>query len=72
MDERDIIATIAEEYEDSYTGNKVQGVGIVVDEKLKELLDKIIAQNSIFTSYKEVLTEAIYKGLYDIINSTEE
>lgn len=72
MDERDIINTIEEEYEDSYTGNKVQGVGVIIDEKLKCLLDKIIAENDIFTSYSEVISEAIYQGLYDIINYTEE
>ncbi|MGL5635134.1 MAG: hypothetical protein ACRCX8_17475 [Sarcina sp.] len=72
MDERDIINTIIEEYEDSYTGNKVQGVGIVVDEKFKELLDKIIAKNDIFNSYSDVIQEAIYQGLYDIINYIDE
>ena len=68
MNDRDIIILVKEEYQNNNTEEKVPGVGIVIDEELRRLMDIIIGKSPLYNSYDEVVKEALYEGLLKIIN----
>lgn len=68
MSDREMIVTIEEEYKDNVTEVNVPGVGIVIDGKLRKLMDIIIEASPYYNNYEELVREAVYQGLLKIIN----
>ena len=68
MDDRDMIVLVSEEYQNNSTEQKVPGVGVVIDEKLKRLMDIIIESTTEYSTYNDLVKEALYQGLLKIIN----
>ena len=68
MTDRDTIVIVDEEYNISNTEEKVQGCSVIIDGPLKRVLDKMLCNNQQFASYSELIKEAIYLGLIEIIN----
>lgn len=63
------ISIISEEFENEKTGEKVEGVTIMVDGVLKEFLDIIKAQKPQYENNVSVIQDALMKGLESIKNS---
>ena len=68
MDDRDMIVLVSEEYQNNSTEQKVPGVGVVIDEKLKRLMDIIIESTTEYSTYNDLVKEALYQGLLKLIN----
>lgn len=62
------VAIFSEEYVNDKTGDKAQGITIVVDGKLKEVFDLIIMKESKYQNYIEIVRDALFDGISSIIN----
>lgn len=62
------VAIFSEEYVNDKTGDKAQGITIVVDGKLKEVFDLIIKKVSKYQNYTEIVRDALFKGISFIID----
>jgi len=62
------ISIISEEFENEKTGEKVEGITIMVDGILKELLDILKVQNPQYENNVSVIQDALIKGL-EVIKS---
>lgn len=60
------ITILNEEFENGVTGDNVQGITIIVDGKLKEILDLLI-NNHNYQNYTEIVRDAFFEGLNSII-----
>lgn len=63
------VTIISEEFENEKTGEKVEGITIMVDGILKEFLDIIKAQKPQYKNNVNVIQDALMKGLEMIKNS---
>lgn len=63
------ITIISEEFENEKTGEKVEGVTIMVDGILKEFMDIIKAQNPQYENNVSVIQDALMQGFEVIKNS---
>lgn len=54
---------ILEEDFQSETGEKVKGVTIIIDGKFKQVLDTIIKCDNNYTSYLDIISAALVKGV---------
>ena len=57
---------MAEEFENEKTGERVEGITIMVDGMLKEVMDIIKSKDSKYQTTVEVIQDALMKGLEDI------
>lgn len=60
------ISILAEEFENEKTGERVEGITIMVDGMLKEVMDIIKSKDSKYQTTVEVIQDALMKGLEDI------
>lgn len=65
--ESNTVTILNEEFENDKTGEKVQGITIIVDGKLKEVLDLLIKKNSSYKNYTEIVRDAVFKGINTMI-----
>lgn len=63
------VTIISEEFENEKTGEKVEGITIMVDGVLKEFLDIIKTQKPQYENNVNVIQDALMKGLEVIKNS---
>jgi len=56
------ITLLNEEFENEKTGEKIQGITVIVDGKLKEVMDILITQNR-YDIYTEIVKEALFEGI---------
>lgn len=63
------ISIISEEFENEKTGEKVEGITIIVDGVFKEFLDIIKAQKPRYKDNVSVIQDALMQGLETIKNS---
>ncbi|MGL5068739.1 MAG: hypothetical protein ACRC6T_13160 [Sarcina sp.] len=68
MDDRDMIIIMDEEYNIAETEELVQASSIVIDGPLKSVMDKILNNNINLECYNDLIKEALYRGLIEIIN----
>lgn len=57
------VTILNEEFQNDKTGEKVQGITIIIDGKLKEVLDVFMKNNSDYKSYTEIVQDAFFKGI---------
>lgn len=69
MSDRDTIIIMDEEYNIGDTDETVQGASIVIDGSFKQVLDRILSNNPQFSCYNDLIKEAVYLGLIEIITS---
>lgn len=65
--ENNTVTILNEEFENDKTGEKVQGITIIVDGKLREVLDLLIEKNSSYKNYTEIVRDAVFKGINTMI-----
>ena len=63
---KNFITFINEEFENEQTGEKVEGITILVDGALKQVLDIIKKENQSYNNNLSVLQDAMLKGLEQI------
>lgn len=62
------ITMMRETFSNDKTGENVDGITIIIDGVLKQVLDKIIRENNEkYTDYTTLLQDALMKGINDII-----
>ena len=61
------VTILNEEFENDKTGEKVQGITIIVDGKLKEVLDLLIKNNPDYKNYTEIVRDAFFDGINSMI-----
>ena len=61
------VTILNEEFENDKTGEKVQGITIIVDGKLKELLDLHMKNNPDYKNYTEIVRDAFFDGINSMI-----
>ncbi len=64
-----IISIISEEFENEKTGEKVEGITIIVDGVFKEFLDIIKTQKPQYKNNVSVIQDALMKGIEKIVFS---
>lgn len=57
------VTILNEEFENDRTGEKVQGITIIVDGKLKEVVDLLMKNNPDYKNYTEIVRDAFFNGL---------
>lgn len=62
-----VITILNEEFENDKTGEKVQGITIIVDGKLKEVVDLLMKNNSNYNNYTEIVRDAFFNGINSMI-----
>lgn len=68
----DKITIMKETFTNDKTGENVEGITIIVDGVLKQVLDKIITEsNGKYKDYASVMQEAVFSGINAIINSKQ-
>ena len=61
------VTILNEEFENDKTGEKVQGITISVDGKLKEVLDLLMKNNPDYKNYTEIVRDAFFDGINSMI-----
>lgn len=63
MENQDTVTLISEEFEKDTTGEKVQGVTIIIDGKFKGVLDVIMTKDKNYSTYMEIIRDCLFEGL---------
>ena len=63
----DKITFLRDEFQNGKTGELVQGVTIIIDGKLKEMLDMLIKNNDDYNEYTDIIRDALFSGINSII-----
>lgn len=58
---------MSEEFENTNTGEKVTGVTVMIDGKLKQVFDVMIKKSGVEKSYLEMLQEVLVMGIDEYI-----
>lgn len=61
------VTILNEEFENDKTGEKVQGITIIVDGKLKEVLDLLMKNNPDYKNYTEIVRDAFFDSINSMI-----
>ena len=61
------VTILNEEFEHDKTGEKVQGITIIVEGKLKEVLDLLRKNNPNYKNYTEIVRDAFFNGINSLI-----
>ena len=61
------VTILNEEFENDKTGEKVQGITIIMDGKLKEVLDLLMKNNPDYKNYTEIVRDAFFNGINSMI-----
>ncbi len=61
------VTILNEEFENDKTGEKVRGITIIVDGKLKEILDVLIKNDPNYENYTDIVRDALFAGIGSMI-----
>jgi hypothetical protein len=67
----DKMTLITEEFEKDKTGERVEGITVIVDGKLKEVMDLLLSKSDNYTNYTEIVKDAIFKGINELIRENK-
>lgn len=68
MNNENVVTILNEEFENDKTGEKVQGLTIIVDGKLKQIMDIIIEKDENYNNYTDIVRDSLFNGMNNIIN----
>ncbi|AAU24209.1 hypothetical protein ACG2QI_05825 [Bacillus sp. GM2] len=63
MNSNDTVTMLNEEFENDQTGEKVEGITIIVDGQFKQVLDIIKAKSDSYQNYTEIIRDALFEGV---------
>ncbi|EHB62701.1 hypothetical protein [Paenibacillus lactis] len=61
------ISILSEKFENEKTGEQVEGITIMIDGKLKNMLDIIIEKEGDYNNYTEVIKDIIFAGINQFV-----
>lgn len=61
------VTIMNEEFENDKTGEKVQGITIIIDGKLKQVIDLLMTNDTTYKNYTEIVRDALFKGINSLI-----
>ena len=61
------VTILNEEFENDKTDEKVQGITMIVEGKLKEVLDLLMKNNPDYKNYTEIVRDAFFNGINSMI-----
>lgn len=65
------LTLIKDTFQNGDTGAQVEGITLIVDGKIKEVFDTILAKSQSYKDYTEIMRDVIFKGLNAIIEETK-
>ena len=65
--DNNIFTILSEEFENDKSGEKVQGITIIIDGQLKEVIDLFMQNNLNYKNYTEIVRDAFLKGINSMI-----
>ena len=68
MDSKDKFTILKDSFEKQGSDEKIQGLTLIVDGKLKEVFDTIIYKSEKYEDYSGVMSDIIILGINKIIN----
>ena len=68
----DKVTIISEDFENEKTGEISQGITIIIDGKVKEVLDLLMQKNPGYNNYSEVVRDAFFSGINQMIKESRE
>ena len=69
--ENNTVTILNEEFENDKTGEKVQGITVIVDGKLKEVIDLLMEKNPNYKDYTEIVRDAFFYGINQMISESK-
>ncbi|MCY8151963.1 hypothetical protein [Bacillus paralicheniformis] len=63
MNSNDTVTMLNEEFENDQTGEKVEGITIIIDGQFKQVLDIIKAKSDSYQNYTEIIRDALFEGV---------
>lgn len=67
MNKIDKVTIMSDTFENEESGETVQGITIIIDGKLKQVMDVLINNNLNYSNYTEVVKESFFRGLNEIV-----
>ncbi|MGE7827538.1 hypothetical protein [Paenibacillus sp. NPDC093718] len=61
------ITILSEKFENEKTGEQVEGITIMIDGKLKNMLDIIIEKEGGYSNYTEVIKDIVFSGINQFV-----
>lgn len=61
------VTILNEKFENDKTGAEVQGITIIIDGKLKEVIDLLMKNDPRYKNYTEIVRDAFFNGLNSMI-----
>ena len=65
--EKNTVTILNEEFENDKTGEKVQGITIIMDGKLKQVVDLLMHENPNYNNYTEIVRDVLFAGINSMI-----
>ena len=72
MSDENMVTILNEEFENDKTDEKVQGLTIIIDGKLKQVIDIIIDKDDNYSNYSEVVRDALFEGINNLIGKSNK
>ncbi len=66
------ITLLSDEFKNDKTGETVQGITVIVDGKIKEVMDLLLRSDPDYKNYTEIVRDALFKGINAIILEQRE
>ena len=66
------VSIISEQYENEKTGEKIEGITILIDGQLKRMFDIIYEKEGSYTSYKEVMRDILFSGINHFVEKYKQ
>lgn len=70
--EKNTVTIMREEFENEQTGEKVEGITIILDGKFKQVIDLLVERNPSYNNSVEVIKEALFEGINVMIDKTKK
>ncbi|NMO95002.1 hypothetical protein [Paenibacillus lemnae] len=61
------VSILSEKFENEKTGEQVEGITIMIDGKLKDMLDIIIEKEEGYNNYTELMKDLIFSGINQFV-----
>lgn len=61
------VTFLQDEFEKGTSGEKVQGITIIVDGAVKQVMDMVMRKNSNYKDYTAIVRDAFFCGLNQIV-----
>ena len=63
MNSNDTVTLLNEEFVNDQTGEKGEGLTIIIDGQFKQVLDIIKAKSDSYENYTEIIRDAVFEGV---------